>query len=114
MGAAYDDVKESFAFHVERDVLYNDCSGYNLVVINRARSGRSDGGIFVRQGWGASGGREIRRIIIWGKRAIILGSDWVIEPLLRAGSAWTSGQIERTYGRKTTSAGLILERRLVQ
>ena len=50
----YDDIKERFTFHVERDVLDDDGGGYDLVVPLLSGSGREGGRHLLQRGRTAS------------------------------------------------------------
>ena len=79
---AYYDIKQSLTFNVERDVLYDDSGGYDLVVPSR-RAG-SDWRLWcmhVTHGRRAPGGGQIG--VVWGRqRAIVRYTCRVVEPLL--------------------------------
>lgn len=68
-GGTYNDIKEGFAFYIERYVLDDDGSGYNLIIGALARSGGSYGGDEVTHRRGATRGRKVR-IVVGGKRTI--------------------------------------------
>ncbi len=77
---AHYDIEQSLTFNVERDVLYDDSSGYDLVVPNRC-PGRDWRGVHVTQGRRASGRGQIG--VVGGReRAIVRYTSRVIKPLL--------------------------------
>lgn len=60
----YDDIKEGFAFDVERYIFDDNSSGYNLVIGILTRCGRSYGrGNKMTHRWGTTRGRKIRIVV---------------------------------------------------
>lgn len=78
----HDDIKEGFAFDVERYVLDDNSSGYNLVIGILTRSGRGYGGNEMTHRGRATRGRKVG-MVVGGKRTIFWDGYGVVEPLLR-------------------------------
>lgn len=79
----HDDIKEGFTFDVERYVLDDNSSGYNLVIEALAGGGRDDGTLTKdTHGRGTTRGGKVG-IIVGRKRTIFGDGRRVIEPLLR-------------------------------
>ena len=77
---AYYDIKQSLTFNVERDVLYDDSSGYDLVVPSRC-SGSDWRGVQVTQ-WRRASGRGQIGVVGGRERAIVGYTSRTIKPLL--------------------------------
>ena len=109
------DIEESFTFNVERDVLYDDGGGYDLVIPTGCPWGHW-GCMHVAQGRRAPGRRQVGVV---GRRqgATVGKAGRVVEPLLDVAlSTWLLRHrlIEgRTYRWEGGTRGLVLERRLI-